>query len=164
MIHQLRVLALAALAAAAAWCGSAPLAGAASAIYDVDGAGRNPYEVFAAFGCSARASQCELAFAPVPTGKRLVVQHVSCGWTLFKGAATVQAAIVSAQHPHIIDYLPFQQTSSAANLVWYVASFQTTMIYGPGDHPLLSIYSTANAGGTTYNSGNCTLTGYYVVL
>jgi hypothetical protein len=48
----------------------------AALIKNIDERGRNPYMQFGEIGC-VNSGLCDLTFPPVPTGKRLVVEHVS---------------------------------------------------------------------------------------
>ena len=45
-------------------------------VRNIDEKGRNPYQQSGVTGCGA-SGLCDLAFAQVPAGKRLVIEHVS---------------------------------------------------------------------------------------
>jgi hypothetical protein len=137
------------------------MAASAAAIFDVDSPGHSPYEQTASGRACATA--CALAFTAVPAGKRLVVTHASCAFKSSVSTAIPIAALGFTNNHPISDYLPITLLGTAASISIYHVSGETSMVYGPGDRPAVTI--DAGVGAAVHGIAmTCTLLGYFATI
>ena len=121
-------------------------------VKNVDEPGRTPYEVwaeFTKFSCSFNCSNFIVFgdvilfdLAPVPAGKRWVIQHVSGRIPTSAPGATValqSQVIISLQFVKWGFYGPFFPATGGAGLSAFSADAFTT--YGPGEVPHVNVFA-----------------------
>ncbi len=148
-------LALAAVGALACLSASAQKAALVQEVY---GPGRTPYQSNQLYNPSASICPnqfyCQIAFPPVPGGRRLVVTHASATYSMNSGATE---AIVSIGNGLFSTMDLPAPVNVGANR--YVASSPITYYFEPGETPYIFI-----TGGSvvTGNTGHASLVGYLV--
>jgi len=134
----------------------------AALVQNIDEPGRNPYLSTIGLQCT-NASTCVQDFAPVPSGKRLVVTSITGNLypaspgivpilNLFKNGQQVGSGIAV---PTFIE----AGTFSSFNIVGVNAQFNA--FFEPGETPLIYVVATSNFG---LGGGSLTLSGYLVSL
>ncbi len=159
MSHPLR-LAVARLALAACGLLACSLASAqkAALVQPVFGPGVTPYQSNQLYNPSAgicpNQFYCQIAFPPVPAGKRLVVTHASATYSMNAGATE---AIVSIGNS-LGSTMDLPAPADVGN-GRYLASSPITYYFEPGETPLIFI-----TGGSvvTSNTGHASIVGYLV--
>ena len=134
------------------------LAAVAALTKNIDERGRNPY--IQQVSCySPSTNQCTAFFPAVPTGMRLVVEHVNL--SLDTGSALSHVDI--AGNGAIIEtpLLQLQGTDAAGNNI-YVGNQPFLTYYEAGQTPNVSMFS--QSAGFEFMSGAVTLTGYLINL
>jgi hypothetical protein len=136
-----------------------PLMAAVSALTkNIDERGRNPYIQYQS--CYAPAlNTCTAFFPPVPTGMRLVVEHIN----MAVATATPLTSVDFTGNGVIFGY-PFLQVQGidpSGNTI-YVANQPLLTYFEAGQTPAVGIYT--KAAGYEFVSSNITLTGYLVNL
>lgn len=134
------------------------LAAVAALTKNVDERGRNPY--YQQVTCyNASLSSCSAFFPAVPSGMRLVVEHINM--SLDTGTAFSHADI-SGNGALIQTALMELQGKDAAGNSIYVANQPFLTYYEAGQTPSVSMFS--QSGSFEFMSGSATLTGYLVNL
>ena len=146
-----------ALALAGALACGAASAQKAALVQEAYGPGRTPYQVNQLYNPSAsicpNSFYCQIAFPPVPAGKRLVVTQVSATYSLNSGATEAIVEIGNGLF-NTMD-IP---TVSVGNLR-YVASAPITYYFEPGETPYIFI---TGSSVITSNTGHASIIGYLV--
>ena len=131
-------------------------------VREVDNPVRNPYQQAFFVFMAAGESGMDVDLAPVPAGKRLVIEYVSIrarlasDQTLFMVLGTT-AGGAGANHS-----IPVSQTFATFINSFRVVGGETLRIYAdPGTTPFLSVDRNNTVGGM---DGIVTVSGYYVTL
>jgi hypothetical protein len=125
----------------------------AALVQNVDDSLQVPYQEVQIISCNVL---CQLAFSPVPAGRRRVVEYASCSTTAAAGSvyevtlANVGAATV---------YLPLQRNPATAQV--FIANGATQVFYGAGEAPVVTS-SALSPGRISFLA--CTLTGSEITL
>lgn len=124
---------------------------------NVDEKGRNPY--FQQESCSAIANSCNARFAAVPSGYRLVVEHLNMFVT--SSTALDQVAIFGhgtiAENAHLT-----QQANDSSGFMAFSENEPFLAYYEAGESP--EVIFDAQSGATKFISAQVTLVGYLVNL
>jgi hypothetical protein len=130
----------------------------AALVQEVYGPGRSPYQHNQLYNPSAQICPnqffCQIAFPPVPAGKRLVVSHVSATYSMNAGASE---AIVSlgASLFDTIDlpapvFVGFNRYVASSPITYYFETGQTPYVFITGSSVI------------TNNTGHASIVGYLV--
>ena len=135
----------------------------AALVQNVDEPGRNPYQE-TQFTICGGPQNCNFTFALVPSGKRLVLTHVS-GFVDVRGGtipnSNVQSSFGGNQFANVF-FVGTQGTvfTSATRIVY---NSDVLAYFGPGENPT-GFYGLFSTGDTFLSGGSLTLTGYYINL
>jgi hypothetical protein len=133
-------------------------------VRNVDEPGRAPYQEYRSAQFSSCGSlNCELDFAPVPAGKRLVIRSVSGSVNVSPGTVLVNATLVTEFAKRLVDVPTFFQgnaTTSLGNQDWLRFNSFIFAYAEPGSTPHLGVSVSPGQGGSTFASA--ALAGYYV--
>jgi hypothetical protein len=130
----------------------------AALVQNVDEPGRNPYQETRVATCGLNI--CDLTFATVPQGKRLVLTNVS-GYTYCAFGADLPLGYVRSSGDNLQVFFPAEKgLVGAVELVFF--NSEAKAYFGPGEHPLAHL----DLDGTNHFTGDAqlTLTGYFVNL
>lgn len=126
----------------------------AALVQNVDDSLRNPYQERQTVFCNLF---CQLAFSPVPAGRRRVVEYASCRTTVPEGS--VLEVILANLGPAAFVYLPLQRSPATSQV--YFANGATQLFFEAGEAP--SVTSGALSPGRI-SFLQCTLTGREITL
>ncbi len=147
-----------ALALLAALACTAASAQRAALVQEAYGPGRTPYQSNQLYNPSAAICPnqfyCQIAFPPVPAGKRLVVTHASGTYTLNAGATEAIVSIGSG----LFDTMDLPAPVNVGNNR-YVASSPITFYFEAGQTPYIFITGSSVITG---NTGHASMVGYFV--
>lgn len=107
--------------------------------------------------CENNVTQCFFVFAPVPKGKQLIIERVSCEVFIFAlGPEMSSAGIRSLNHVSNKLYLDRQYLKPGPNVDGFVVFNETTShLVRPRDRPIVQVVTTP----TLSISGRCTIAG-----
>jgi hypothetical protein len=109
---------------------------AATSVYEAEGLGHTGYEAgFTAADCP-NEDTCIHSLGTVPTGKRLILTHISCQLQLgiVDGTQGIfKSYLRSAQHPSFVEWLIPVKQPAVPNL--YIINTMTNLIFDAGDQP-----------------------------
>lgn len=138
-------------------CGAAS-AQKAALVQEAYGPGRTPYQVNQLYNPSASICPnnfyCQIAFPPVPAGKRLVVTHASATYSLNAGATEAIVEIGNG----LFNTMDLPAPVAVGNLR-YVASSPITYYFEAGETPYIFITGSSVITG---NTGHASIVGYLV--
>jgi hypothetical protein len=147
----------------------------------LDEPGRTPYLVQQAFSLTCqrpilfhlnlRNQQCNATFPPVPSGKRLVIQHVSgelivdsdLGAAPYLVSGLIQGQTAQVSHLLTVSFLT--QDTNAQGLFFhdiYRIDEATQMFIEPGDAPQINAIYGIDRAHSALLAGSVTLSGYLV--
>ena len=130
-------------------------AAAPTIVQNRDEPSRNRFQEAATATC-ADAGDCAILFPVVPRGKRVVVEHVSCGISI-PASGTVTALILGSQQLRAVhEYLPLSANYGTDGFIYNVANVMTLVYFVPGEAPRIDSY----AQGAAVSSFDCSLVGY----
>lgn len=118
----------------------------------VDEPGRNPYQVSTTKGCGGGLG-CNIDFPPVPTGKRLVVQQVSCSTTYTGQPSFVKVSVEE-------NVTPFVRSSFFAPFAGGTILFTQRLDYYLDATNTLDIGISLGGGTSTIGQTQCSVTGH----
>ena len=135
----------------------------AALVQNVDEPGRNPYQE-TQFTICGGPQNCNFTFAVVPSGKRLVLTHVS-GFVDVRGGTLPNSNVESNFGGNQFATVFFAGTRGTvfAGATRIVYNSDVLAYFGPGEQPsgFYGLFSTTD---TFLNAGSLTLTGYYINL
>ena len=156
-LSRLSAIRLAATAAAVLAC-SAASAQKAALVQEAFGPGITPYQSNQLYNPSAaicpNSFYCQIAFPPVPAGKRLVVTHASATYSVTQ-TGTEEIVSIGANLFDTMD-LP---AAVYVGTFRYVASSPVTYYFEPGQTPYIFI---TGSSVLTNNTGHASIVGYLV--
>ena len=156
-IHRIPAFRLA-LAALGVLACSAASAQKAALVQEVFGPGVTPYQSNQLYNPSAsicpNSFYCQIAFPPVPAGKRLVVTHASATYSVTQ-TSTEEIVSIGASLFDTMD-LP---AAVYVGTFRYVASSPITYYFEPGQTPYIFI---TGSSVVTSNTGHASIVGYLV--
>jgi hypothetical protein len=130
----------------------------AALVQELYGPGRTPYQSNQLYGPSPSICPnqfyCQVAFPPVPGGKRLVVTHASATYSMPSGASE---AIVSIGKG-LFDTMDLPAPVNVGGNR-YVASSPITYYFEPGETPYIFI---TGSSVVTNNTGHASIVGFLV--
>ncbi len=136
-------------------------AGAQAKAYPVyenrDEPGRNPYEENITVSCSS-PKECVLQFSTVPTGKRRVIEHVSCSFG--NPGVAVMVTLGSEAGRLTRNYIGLVPAPAAS--VNEVLNLDTISFYDAGETP--EIFFVVNGSLGVIGNPSCTLAGHNISL
>jgi hypothetical protein len=161
-VARIGLCSLLALFAIALPAGNAALAQVRPAyVKNVDEPGRLPYQQMREFNpCPGQF--CQIAFNPVPAGKRLVVERL----TMLLGVVNTGApnfvtfgsgAVTNGGNRAIVEP-SFVRSSAVASVNFWALDREVRVYYGPGEIPEVKVAATANFSFV----GNMSLHGYLI--
>ncbi len=159
MSHSPRSIALRLLLAASGVLAcSAAGAQKAALVQEAYGPGRTPYQSNQLYNPSASICPnqfyCQIAFPPVPAGKRLVVTQASATYSMNAGASEAIVSIGSS----LFDTMDLP-APVFVGVNRYVASSPITYYFEPGTTPYIFI---TGSSVVTNNTGHASMVGYLV--
>ena len=126
----------------------------ATLVKNVDEKGRAPYMQYGVRVCQGEAI-CDLAFPPVPAGKRLVVEHVNGGVSFAANTLRFTALVA----PQNVQFLLPARPISDANLM--IVNESTLAFFETGQIP---VFRAGLSSTTDTTPINATISGYLVDL
>lgn len=154
---------LLAVSAAVLPAGNAALAQVRPAyVKNVDEPGRSPYQQMREFNACANQN-CQIAFDPVPAGKRLVVERL----TMLLGVVTTGAPNFVAfgvgfssntGNKAIVEPAFVRAGSPLGSVQFWALDREARVYYGPGEIPNVKVFASASFGFV----GNMSLHGYLI--
>jgi hypothetical protein len=138
-----------------------PTAYATTPVYDAEGLGHTGYEAgFTAADCP-KEETCVHSLGAVPTGKRLILTHISCQLQLGIVDGTqglFKSYLRSAQHPSLVEWLIPVKQPAVPNL--FIIDTMTNLIFEAGDQPQF-VFQAYNSPSQKPDLGfACTVVGY----
>jgi hypothetical protein len=135
----------------------------AALVQNVDEPGRNPYQE-TQFTICGGPQNCNFTFAFVPSGKRLVLTHVS-GFVDVKGGTIPNSNVESnfgGNQFATVFFLGARGTVSPSS-TRIVYNSDVLAYFGPGEQPF-GFYGLFSTSDTFLSGGVLTLSGYYINL
>lgn len=123
-------------------------------VQNVDDSLRNPYQERQTVFCNLF---CQLAFSPVPVGRRRVVEYASCRTTVPEGS--VLEVVLSNPGPSAFIYLPLLRSPATSQV--FFANGATQVFFEAGEAPVVTS-SALSPGRISFLQ--CTLTGREITL
>ena len=142
---------------AACGCIAVPAAAqtpSATLIKNLDEKGRKPYMEHQDMVCN-KGPVCELSFPPIPTGKRLVVEHVNAGIGIPTGGVRFTSLVTQGSNQCL---LPARQV---ADPTLQIVNEPLLVYFESGEAPIFRVNLTSTA---TVAFVSSTVTGYLIDL
>ena len=105
----------------------------ATLVRNADEKGRNPYMQFQGVACPGGPAPCQIAFPPVPAGKRLVVEHVNASVNFAAGRVKRLALLTPSQWVFVLPARP----NNDSNLV--IVNEPALVYYESGQTPIFQV-------------------------
>ncbi|MBZ5605890.1 MAG: hypothetical protein LAO79_26625 [Acidobacteriia bacterium] len=130
---------------------------------DVDNVGRNPTAFTANFSVAGSAFSGSVNLPAVPSGKRLVIDHITINGMLFPTDTASIALTMTSGGSLVLHYLPFPHVGSIGSLDLCVGTFPVTFVADPGS-TVNVVFARNQTNYSLTASYTVSIAGHYVTL